>query len=472
MTVEKKGRYVFKLILLGLVLNLAEVKAQDLIVKDTLAGDLILPIDTTITLIMPNNLEYIPADATPQLIADRLGCLQKTIELTYNSKVHSFIDYFTIRDREYTRMVQRRKDLYFPLFEKKLKEYNLPDELKYLSIIESALNPRATSHARAVGLWQFMSATGRYMGLNNDWYIDERMDPEKSTDAACRYLAQLYSMFGDWQLVLAAYNSGPGTVRNAIRRSGYKKNFWEVYARLPRETKSYVPQFIAIIYAMNYTEEHNLVELAKEELQPHDTIHVQQFLHFETFANLTGTCLEDMQRLNPSVMRSALPDNGKKHIVKIPVWSKTALNQNRQFILDSASKIGKRELEVLAKNMVGGTYGREVQIYRVRQGDILGSISERFGVRVNDLKKWNSISGNTIRVGQRLSIWTFPVRALSASKSLNSMILPNQKTYTVQPGDTLWEISKRLPGISVEKIRNLNKLKGNKLKPGQKLIIG
>ena len=472
MTVEKKGRYVFKFILLGLVLILAEVKAQDLIVKDTLAGDLILPIDTTITLIMPNNLEYIPADATPQLIADRLGCLQKTIELTYNSKVHSFIDYFTILDREYTRMVQRRKDLYFPLFEKKLKEYNLPDELKYLSIIESALNPRATSRARAVGLWQFMSATGRYMGLNNDWYIDERMDPEKSTDAACRYLAQLYGMFGDWQLVLAAYNSGPGTVRNAIRRSGYKKNFWEVYARLPRETKSYVPQFIAIIYAMNYTEEHNLVELAKEELQPHDTIQVQQFLHFETFANLTGTCLEDMQRLNPSVMRSALPDNGKKHVVKIPVWSKTALNQNRQFILDSASKIGKRELEVLAKNMAGGTYGREVQIYRVRQGDILGSISERFGVRVNDLKKWNSLSGNTIRVGQRLSIWTFPVRALSASKSLNSMILPNQKTYTVQPGDTLWEISKRLPGVSVEKIRNLNKLKGNKLKPGQKLIIG
>lgn len=472
MPVEIKNQHVFKFLLLGLFLTVSELKAQDIIVKDTLAGDLILPIDTTATLILPNNLEYIPADATPQLIADRLACLQKTITLTYNSKVQSFIDYFTIRDREYTRMVQRRKDLYFPLFEKKLKEYNLPDELKYLSIIESALNPRATSRARAVGLWQFMSATGRYMGLYNDWYIDERMDPEKSTDAACRYLASLYSMFGDWQLALAAYNSGPGTVRSAIRKSGYKKNFWEVYARLPRETKSYVPQFIAIIYAMNYTEEHNLVELAKEELQPHDTIQVQQFLHFETFANLTGTCLEDMQRLNPSVMRSALPDNGKKHIVKIPVWSKTALNQNRQFILDSASKIGKKELEVLAKNMAGGTYGREVQIYRVRQGDVLGSISERFGVRVNDLKKWNSLSGNTIRVGQRLSIWTFSVRALSSSKSLNSMISPNQKTYTVQPGDTLWDISKRLPGVSIEKIRNLNKLKGNKLKPGQKLIIG
>ncbi len=446
--------------------------AQDVIVKDTLGGDLILPIDTTATLLMPNNLEYIPADASPQLIADRLGCLQRTIELTYNNKVQSFIDYFTIRDREYTRMVQRRKDLYFPLFEKKLKEYNLPDELKYLSIIESGLNPRATSRARAVGLWQFMSGTGRYMGLSNDWYIDERMDPEKSTDAACRYLAQLYGMFQDWHLVLAAYNSGPGTVRNAIRKSGYKKNFWEVYARLPRETKSYVPQFIAIIYAMNHTEEHNLVELAKEEVPPHDTIHVKQFLHFETFANLTGTCLEDMQRLNPSVMRSALPDNGKNHIIKIPVWAKSSLEQNRQFILDSASRIGKKELESLAKNMAGNTYGREIQMYKVRSGDVLGSIAERYGVRVADIKKWNSLSGNTIRAGQRLSIWTYPVRISASTRNLNSLLSPNSKTYIVQPGDSLWEISKRLPGVTVERLKSLNKLKGNKLKPGQKLVIG
>ena len=456
---------------LAFICSASSVYAQEVIIKDSLAGVLILPIDTTATLLFPNNLEYIPAEATPQLIADRLRCLQQTIELTYNSKVQPFIDYFTIRDREYTRMIQRRMDLYFPLFEKKLKEYNLPDELKYLSVIESGLNPRATSRARAVGLWQFMSGTGRYMGLSNDWYIDERMDPEKSTDAACRYLKQLYSIFGDWQLALAAYNSGPGTVRYAIRKSGYKKNFWEVYARLPRETKSYVPQFIAIIYAMNHTEEHNLVEWAREEVPPHDTIHVKQFLHFETFANLTGTCLEDMQRLNPSVMRSALPDNEKKYIIKIPTWSKNSLTQNREFILDSASKIGKKELEALAKNITGGTYGREVQIYRVRSGDVLGSISERFGVRVDDIKKWNSLSGNTIRVGQRLSLWTFPVRSAS-SKTLDAFISPNSKTYTVQPGDTLWEISKKLQGVSVEKIKDMNKLRGNKLKPGQKLIIG
>jgi membrane-bound lytic murein transglycosylase D len=455
----------------------AQAQEPEVILKDTLVGDIMLPIDTTATFALPTNLEYIPADATPQLIADRLGCLQKTIELNYNTRVHGFIDYFTIRDREYTRMVQRRKDLYFPLFEKKLKEYGLPDELKYLSIIESGLNPRATSRARAVGLWQFMPGTGHWMGLHRDWYIDERMDPEKSTDAACRYLAQLYSMFGNWQLALAAYNSGPGTVRHAIKRSGYKKTFWEVFARLPRETRSYVPQFIAIIYAMNYAPEHNLLELAREEVPPHDTIQVKQFLHFETFANLTGTCVEDMQRLNPSVMRSALPDNGRNHILKIPVWSKTALNLNRQTILDSASKIGKKSLETLAKTGYGSTYGREVQIYRVQSGDVLGSIAERFGVRVNDLKTWNGLYSNKIRVGQRLNVWSYSIKNAASVRTATEIpsaiiIPPNSKTYIVQPGDTLWDISKKLPGISVEKIKNLNNLKGNKLQPGQKLIIG
>ncbi len=452
-------------------------QSQELIVKDTLVGELFAPIDT-LAFSLPTDLEYIPADATPTLVADRLGCIQKTIELTYNTRVHGFIDYFTIRDREYTRMVQRRKDLYFPIFERKLKEYGLPDELKYLSIIESGLNPRATSRARAVGLWQFMPGTGHWMGLHNDWYIDERMDPEKSTDAACRYLSQLYSMFGDWQLALAAYNSGPGTVRHAIKRSGYKKTFWEVFPRLPRETRSYVPQFIAIVYAMNYAPEHNLLELAREEVPPHDTIQVKQFLHFATFANLTGTCVEDMQKLNPSVMRSALPDNGRNHILKIPVWSKTALNLNRQIILDSASKIGKKELESLVKTNYGNsTYGREVQIYRVQSGDVLGMIAEKFGVRVNDLKAWNGLYSNTIRIGQRINIWTYPVRnaatVRSATEIPSSIIIPpNSKTYIVQPGDTLWDISKKLPGVSIEKIKNLNNLKGNRLQPGQKLIIG
>lgn len=442
-------------------------------------GDLI-PLDSVpITLItLPNDLEYIPADDTPELLADRLGCLQQIIPLTYNNTVHGFINYFTVRNREYTRTMQRKQDLFFPMFEKSLAQYNLPDELKYLSIIESALNPRAVSRARAVGLWQFMSGTGRYMGLHSDWYVDDRMDPEKSTDAACRYLSQLYSIFGNWELALAAYNSGPGTVRKAIRRSGYKKSFWEIYPHLPRETRAYVPQFIAMIYAMNYAEKHNLVETAREELPPSDTLAVKQFVHFESLASLTGTCLEDLQKLNPSVQRNVLPDNGKVHIMKIPIHAKETLNLNRVAILDSVSRIGKKEAEALAKKFSGGsTEGREMISYKVRSGDVLGSIAMRYKVRLTDIKKWNNLRTDRIHAGQRLAIWLVPPTgsAIASAKTQPSsqpaLLSPDTKTYTVQPGDTLWDISKRMPGLTVEKIKTLNNLKGNSLKPGQKLII-
>lgn len=420
------------------------------------------------------DLEYIPGDDTPELLADRLTCLQKTIPLTYNTTVHGFIDYFTVRNRDYTRSMQRKQNLYFPLFEKYLELYNLPDELKYLSIIESGLNPRAISKARAVGLWQFMSGTGRYFGLYHDYYRDDRMDPEKSTDAACRYLAQLHRIFGNWELALAAYNSGPGTVRKAVRRSGYKKSFWEVYPHLPRETRAYVPQFIAIMYALNYTEEHNLAETAREKIQPYDTVQVKQYLHIETLAKLTGSCLEDFQKLNPSVLRGVLPDNGRMHTLKIPVTAKELLDQNRSVILDSAAKVGRSDNEIMARNSVGDTFGREMVYYKVVSGDVLGVIAERHGVRVSDLKAWNNLQSNTIRTGQRLVVWVKPGRTVTASVPISEPVLlpPNTKTYIVQPGDTLWDISKKVPGLTVEKIKGLNNLKDNTLKPGQKLIVG
>lgn len=432
--------------------------------------------DSTVAtlLILPSDLEYIPGDDTPELIEDRLNCLEKQIPLTYNNTVHGFIDFFTVRNREYTRMVQRRQDLFFPLFEKYLTQYNLPDELKYLSIIESGLNPRAVSRARAVGLWQFMSGTGKYFGLQTDWYVDDRMDPDKSTDAACRYLSQLYRIFGNWELALAAYNSGPGTVRKAVRRSGYKNSFWEVYPHLPRETRAYVPQFIAIIYAMNYAEQHNLAETAREQIPLYDTLAVKQFLHFETLANLTGTCLEDLQKLNPSVLRNALPENGRKKIIKIPLHSKIILDSNRVAILDSASRVGRKEIELSAKNSTGNTYGREMTTYKVVSGDVLGSIAIRHRVSVQDLRTWNNLNGNTIRVGQRLVVWMAPGSSTAKNTVSAEAILlsPDTKTYIVQPGDTLWDISKKVPGLTVEKIKSLNNLKSNNLQPGQKLIVG
>jgi membrane-bound lytic murein transglycosylase D len=433
-------------------------------------------IDTTVQefVILPSDLEYIPGDETPELLADRLSCLQREIPLTYNTTVHGFIDFFTVRNRDYTRLMQRRQDLYFPLFEKYLAQYNLPDELKYLSIIESGLNARAVSRARAVGLWQFMSGTGHYFNLQTDWYVDDRMDPDKATDAACRYLSQLYRIFGNWELALAAYNSGPGTVRKAIRRSGYKKSFWEVYPHLPRETRAYVPQFIAIIYAMNYAEQHNMLETVREQALPYDTLAINKFLHFETLANLTGTCLEDLQKLNPSVLRNALPQNGRLKVIKIPLHAKLVLDSNRAAILDSASRVGRTSLELAAKNATGNTYGKEMTTYKVVSGDVLGSIALRNRVSVQDLKTWNNLSSNTIRVGQRLVVWAPPGQAIAKNNTTTetTLLSPDTKTYIVQPGDTLWDISRKVPGLTVEKIKDLNNLKSNSLQPGQKLIVG
>ena len=439
---------------------------DSLVLNDTVKTELISP---------PSDLEFVPADETPELISDRLGCLQQTIPLTYNSKVHAFIDYFTVRDRDYIRSVLRKKDLYFPLFEKKLKEHNLPDELKYLSIIESGLNPKAVSAARAVGLWQFMSGTGKYFRLRSDWFTDDRMDPEMATEAACQYLGQLYSIFHDWPLALAAYNSGPGTVRWAIRRSGYKKTFWEIYNYLPRETRSYVPQFIAVIYAVNFAEEHNINEKAHEEILLHDTLAVNRFFHFETFAKLTGSCVEDLQFLNPHLKKNVVPADGKHRTIKVPTPAKEILALHRKMILDSAAS-GKLELEAVAKATFNKAYGRDV--YYVQYGDALSLIAQRFGVSINHLKEWNNLDGNMIRTGQRLTIWGAPIAAKPVAPVIEPVNPPastatgDSKTYIVQPGDTLWDITKKLPGSSIEKIKSLNNLKGSRLKPGQKLIVG
>lgn len=485
------------LLMLGSLSTYAQEIQPDSVVVDSLEvadaqEDMMLKTDTIdiVYFAAPTEFEHIPGDDDPALIADRLACIERTMPLTYNDRIHAFINYFTVKDREYTRMMMRRKNLYFPIFEKYLAKYGLPDELKYLSIIESGLNPRAMSRVRAVGLWQFMSATGRHYGLSNNWYIDDRMDPEKSTDAACRFLRDLYNMFHDWELALAAYNTGPGNVKRAIRKSGYRKpegnvytklTFWDIYPHLPRETRSYVPQFVAITYAMNYLDEHNFYDEGEEMLPTYDTLQVSKFLHFETFASLTGTCVEDLQRLNPSIQRNAIPETSKVYTMYVPEDAKRMLELNRLAILDSSSRTGRKEIEALAKNSESTTYGRDRIVYKVRNGDVLGSIAMRHGVSVTNLKRWNNLRSNTIHVGQRLNI--FPknsgggsTQVLASSKSSGSSAspahIPASKTYIVQPGDTLWEISKKFEGLTIEKIKSMNRLGNSKLQPGQKLIIG
>ncbi len=423
--------------------------------------------------------DYIP-DATYEELEDRIGCLATKVDvpLEFNQRVKDFIDYFTIKDREYTKGILSKKDFYFSIFEPALAKYDLPDALKYLAIVESGLRPNAISRANAVGLWQFISSTGRIYGLKNNWYVDDRMDPYKATDAACRHLSDLYKMFGDWELALAAYNSGPGNVRKAIRRSGYKKKFWEIYRYLPRETRSYVPQYTAIVYTMNYALEHNLY--AEEFKHPieFDTVEVSQYFHLETFSDQLNVCLDDLIDLNPQIKRGALPEGTRNHALRVPADLKEEIVANRSFLYDTAGKVGKKQLQYLARNEPGSTYGRQKQIYRVRSGDVLGTIARRYHVRVSDIKKWNNLRSNLIRVGQRLRIWVLPTYNSSTkdlyqvtARSKNTPDLTGKDLYTVQRGDTLWEISQKT-NLSVAKLKALNNLSSNNIRVGQALIIG
>ena len=414
--------------------------------------------------------DYIP-DASYELIEDRLSCVASDMPLTFNERVQSFINYFTVRDRNYTREVIRRKNLYFPIFEKYLKQYGIPDQLKYLSIVESGLRPDARSRVGAEGLWQFMPSTGRMYGLSQSWYVDERRDPEKATEAACKYLKQLYNMFDDWELALAAYNTGPGNVRKAIRRSGYKKDFWGIYNYLPRETRSYVPQFVAVLYTIEYAEEHNLYSESPAYAWETDTVLVSQFISLKALADELNICEDELRLLNPELKRLAIPEDAKSYPLIIPVDKSDFLAANRSSILDSAgSKEIHKAFIAQVQKTSGSTYGRTKTTYRVRNGDVLGVIAQRHGVGLSELRRWNNIRGSRIYPGQKLTIWAKgggPRLASARSRSI-----PSNKVHLVQPGDSLWEISRQYKGLSVAKIKQWNNLKSNSIKPGQKLIIG
>ena len=425
--------------------------------------------------------EVLP-DYTYDEVADRMSCIQREVPLNFNERVLAFIDYFALKDREYTKGIIRKRELYFPIFTEKLEEYGMPDELKYLSIVESGLRPQAISRANAVGLWQFISSTGKMYGLSNNWYIDERMDPYEATDAACRHLMDLYRMFDSWELAMAAYNCGPGNVRKAIRRSGYKKDFWDIYRYLPRETRSYVPQYVAITYLFNHLDEHGFSDVPDQFYPILDTIKISQYFHLETFCNQLGLCLDDMLLWNPQIKRGALPEGTKDFALNVPIEWKDTIVSNRSFLYDTASKVGKKHLEYLARNTPGSTYGRQRIYYKVRSGDVLGTIARQYGVRITDIKKWNRLRGNMIRIGQTLSIWVLPsynskTKKLYATEKTQEPTrqsltknIAGEKRYTVRYGDSLWSISKS-NNTTIERLKAANKLASNTIQPGQSLII-
>lgn len=503
-----------------------------------------LPIQSDTTIVKKDTIAALPT-VKDSVLMERLAKLEKDIALPYHKVVQSYVDYFAFRKPSYTRTMLERMPLFFPLYERLLAQYGLPDELKYLSIVESALNPRAISHAGAGGLWQIMPGTGRDLRLYQDDYVDERMDPVKATEAACKYLRDLYNIFGDWHMALAAYNSGPGTVKRAMRRSG-GNSFWTIYDYLPKETRAYVPQFIAITYLMNHANDHGIYGENFETPIPHDTIHISGYFNLETFAKHSTMALADLQKMNPAVTTTILPEYTNRYPLRVPRQQYAYFSSRRRAILDSASRLPVAVPHILLAHAEDVRYGADSigawtalgsnalarvtldetpaeeitaanksakvaaqlaeaepadkleddletvvlrkprkQTYVVRRGDNLGDIADRYNVELYDLKRWNHLRSTTIQRGQKLVILkeVAETRAErladqgSAKARRKAEVVAKTKRYKpryhrVQDGDTLWNIAQRYDGLTIDRLKKLNNIRGNSLRPGQKLIVG
>jgi membrane-bound lytic murein transglycosylase D len=292
---------------------------------------------------------------------------------------------------------------YFPMFEKYLDQYDIPLEMKYLAIVESALNPIAKSGMGATGLWQFMYPTGVQYKLKVSSYVDERQDPVRATIAACKYLSDLYTIFGDWDLALAAYNSGPGNVAKAIKRSGGYRNYWNIRSFLPRETASYVPAFYATMYLFEYQKEHNLVADAPQiRFFETDTIQVKKTVSFDQVSEKTGISSALIQFLNPSYKLAIIPFvAGKKYTIRLPRKNSFTFLENQTAIYELAREDAAKREKPLPKYF---EMDKRIR-YRVRSGDFLGKIANKFGVRVSEIKRWNRMKTTQLKIGQRLSIY-------------------------------------------------------------------
>ncbi len=395
-------------------------------------------------------------------------------ELDFTPEVKRYIDVYSLKRREQVSRMLGLSQYYFPMFEEALDKYGMPLELKYLAIVESALNPMARSRVGATGLWQFMYATGKIQGLTVTSYIDERSDPIKSTDAACRYLAKLYSIFGDWNLALAAYNSGPGNVNKAIRRSGGKRNYWEIRPYLPRETAGYVPAFIAVNYIMNYAEEHYIYpSQAKPSYFSTDTISIKEKISFDQIASLLDISVEELEFLNPAYRYKIIPKNEKKpYSLILPTHTMGMFAAYE----DSIYALAAKDFEKNEPANIPAQVAMDTKTYhKVQSGEVLGTIAEKYGVSVSSLKRWNGLRGNTIRVGQRLTVYPRKMPTTASAPQPTEKAKDENGTYLthkVQSGESFYSIAKKYPGISAQNIMDWNKVTNAKsLKAGMQLKI-
>ena len=436
-----------------------------------------------------------PIDSVPNysdsIYSLRLAKLdaESPFDLIYNNAVRSYIELYAVRRRAMVSRMLGMSDYYFPIIEEILDRKKIPLELRYLAIVESALNPTIRSRAGAMGLWQFMYGTGKMMGLKITSYVDERCDPVKSTEAACDYLQFLYDMFGDWQMVLAAYNGGPGTVSKAIRRSGGKNTYWEIRPYLPRETQGYVPAFIAVNYVMTHWEEHNFYPTQPQmNFTDVDTVNIKQELSFQQIAKVLNMSVDDVRFLNPCYKRGTVPHSEDNcYALCLPTEKIGSFIANEAEIYEYAKK--DSVMQALAVQEVA-------KIHTVRKGETLSRVAKRYGCTPEDVKAWNHLKSVKLHSGQRLTVY-IPVKGtavtaqtkttaaadtsavakikpeVAVSSEAGKNPLPPDAKFryvTVQKGESLWSISQD-NSVTIDQLKQWNNIADGKIIPGQKLKI-
>ena len=407
---------------------------------------------------------------------ERIRQMNSFITLPYNSIVKNHIIKYSEKMPNTIGKILGLCDYYMPYFDEIFNKYDMPEELKAMAVIESAMNPLAVSRAGAKGMWQFMYSTAKIYGLHIDSFVDERLDPYKAAEAAAQYLQDSYEIFGDWNLAIASYNCGAGNVNRAIRRSGGSRAFWDIYPYLPRETRGYVPAFVGALYTMKFYKEHGIKPVSVELPAPVDTFRINKMLHLKQVSELTGAPLDELKNLNPQYRHEIIPGNSKEYILRIPYQYTNAFIDNEDSLYRHKADVYFNP--VTLKKIQDGGDGERIT-YRVKSGDYLGKIASRYGTTVAKIKRWNNLKSNNIRVGQRLIIYRGGNVPASAETSSTSSSGSNQSsastatggtTYTVKSGDALSTIAERYK-VTVSQLKKWNNLSSSNIRVGQKLIV-
>ena len=409
------------------------------------------------------------------VLIQRLLKMNSYITLPFNETVKNYMILYSEKMPTKMGHILGLSTYYFPIFEETFNRYGLPEELKYMSIIESALNPVAVSRAGAKGIWQFMHNTGKSYGLKINSFVDERMDVEKAVDAAARYLLDAYNIFGDWCLAISSYNCGSGNVNKAIRRAG-RRDFWSIYPFLPKETRGYVPAFVGAMYAMTYYKEYGLNPENVKMPAHTDTFEIRRNLHFQQISEVIGIPMAELKNLNPQYVHDIIPGNEATYVLNLPYNYTNAFidHQDSIYAYKDSVLLADKVIENIQKGTTSSSSSSSSSqriAYKVKSGDYLGRIASKYGVTVKQLQQWNHLKSTTVRVGQTLYIYrngSAPKTTSSSSSSSSSS--SGYTTYTVKSGDTLFKISQKYPGVTVDQIMKINSISSN-IKPGMKLKI-